>query len=426
MESRLFFKEHGIVERHFLWRERSHNLFLINFFCCLTSPRSNDGSQKREQRIQQTFTMKLMKAVFVTSFAPVGQVAKYFQFGDVAAPVPPLEKDQVICSVKAAGMSVEDLYVAQKSHAGGFFFLQIPEPSPQNPAILGCDFSGTVESVGSNVENLQVGDAVVGLNDAPNKNQQGVWCEHVLTTQDRLVKFDTTCLSFIDAAALVIPAFVATSMFNQAQILTRVMATDGVIDTSPVKCLVIGASGPIGSALIQLLCDDPKIQVTGVCSTENVDRVRKLGATEVLDYTLGSISTQLSSSDSFDCIFDLVGGQELIDETLPFLDKGGCIVTAVGPVRRVGSRILTLWEQTLFFYHLFIWKPLFNLLTTKSYSFVDPPDFTSDLFQPLVDADVKPMVEKIVPFNKEAISEAIDTLQQGKNKERLVLEIDPS
>lgn len=369
--------------------------------------------------------MRLMKAVYITSFAPVGEVANYIKFGDVAEPPVwrPLSNTEVVVQTKAAGMSVEDLFVAQKSHAGGMFFLQISQPSIKNPAILGCDFAGIVKEVGEGVSDLLVGDAVCGLNDAPNKGQQGVWCEQVLTTRDRLVQFDSSVLSFQKAAALVIPAFVATSMFKQAQIHQRVQSNEN--DDTTMKCLVVGASGPIGSALTSLLCcESNSVEVTGVCSTANVEKVRRLGVGRVLDYTCGSITSQLDQDESFDCVFDLVGGRDLQDETLPLLNDGGSFVTAVGPIKDIGSRILTLSEQNFFFYHLFLWMPFFNLFSGRKYAFVDPPDFTRDLFEPIVNAHVEPQIERVVQFKEEAIREAIKELQKNRSKGRLILDID--
>jgi len=206
-------------------------------------------------------------------------------------------------------------------------------------------------------------------------------------------------------------------------------------NTLPLRCLVVGASGSIGSILVQLLCAccGPNA-VTGVCSTANVDKVRRLGAHEVYDYTKRSSRKQLEESGrpKFDVVFDLVGGKDIQEESLQYLlkpTKKSTFVTAVGPVRNVGQRILTRDEQTQFGYHLFLWRPFHNLFRRNqaTYKLVLPEHLTPKLWQPLMDAKITaPKLDRVVPFEENALREGMEYVMAKRVQGRVAIAIAPN
>ena len=96
------------------------------------------------------------------------------------------------------------------------------------------------------------------------------------------------------------------------------------------RCLVLGASGGLGTVMLQLL-RRRGVHIVAVCSGSNADTVRRLGADEVVDRTAAPFGEQLAGADKFDVVFDFVGGTETQQGAVPLLRRGGQFVTAVGP-----------------------------------------------------------------------------------------------
>lgn len=155
--------------------------------------------------------------------------------------------------------------------------------------IRGRDFAGTIEAVGPGVTDWQVGDEVMGEDDA-------TLAEYATVPAGCLAR-KPDALSFEDAAALPLAAVTADLCLRVA----KVSAGDRV--------LIIGASGGVGTFAVQL-ATALGATVTGVCRTRNIDMVRRLGATEVIDYTRNDFSRDKAS---YDAVLDLVGNRRLRD-----------------------------------------------------------------------------------------------------------------
>jgi NADPH:quinone reductase-like Zn-dependent oxidoreductase len=385
--------------------------------------------------------MRLTKAIFVTSFPPLGTVPQHIQVANLpeAAVVPPRIKGaQVLVENKASILTRDDVYIAQKSFAGGFPFLQVPEPTPDNPLVLGCEFAGIVRALGPDLletdVSLRVGNFVCGFNDIPNQGHKGTWTEQVLTEKKMIVKFDPKKLTtFCQAAAFVLPAVVSTAMLEKAGIdITRPKRPE-TSQEPQLRCLVVGAAGSIGCAMTKILSTCPHIHVTGVCSSLNIETVLEHAANDVYDYQNGSSRKQLQDSgkSQFDVVLDLVGGMDIQQEAMDYLLKPTMesrFVTCVGPFRNVGSRVLSTLEQAWFVYHLFLWMPFNNVFRQNKpkYFFIEVDHLSKESFQAVVDAGIEPMVEKIVPFEKEAVREALEYVMSSTPKSgRVALAISP-
>jgi NADPH:quinone reductase-like Zn-dependent oxidoreductase len=171
--------------------------------------------------------------------------------------------------------------------------------------IRGRDFAGVVEAVGPGVTDWTVGDEVLGEDEA-------TLAEYVAVPQTCLAR-KPAGLSFEDAAALPLAAITADLC------LTRGRTEAGS------RVLVIGASGGVGTYATQL-ATARGATVTGVCSTRNVDLVRSLGATDVVDYTREDFATD---GVTYDVVLDLVGNRRLRD-LRRVVTPGGALVLSGG------------------------------------------------------------------------------------------------
>ena len=116
------------------------------------------------------------------------------------------------------------------------------------------------------------------------------------------------------------------------------------LEGSDCRSLVIGASGGIGSVLLQML-KKYKGHITAVCSKDNAENCIKMGANEVVNYADKSFSEELAQKGKFDVIFDLVGGKEIEAQSKLLLKKGAMYVTAVGNNQYMAmDRVLSFGE----------------------------------------------------------------------------------
>jgi NADPH:quinone reductase-like Zn-dependent oxidoreductase len=173
---------------------------------------------------------------------------------------------------------------------------------------MGVDFSGTVEAVGQDVRRFKVGDEVFG-------GHGGALAEYVSIRESRAVAHKPENLSFEQAAALPIAA---------------VTALQGLRDHGQLKAgqkvLINGASGGVGTFAVQI-AKAMGAEVTGVCSTRNVDLVRSLGADHVVDYTK---ETFTEDAQRYDLILDNVGNHSFRN-LARVLEPDGIIVIVGGP-----------------------------------------------------------------------------------------------
>lgn len=164
--------------------------------------------------------------------------------------------------------------------------LAIGITAPRQP-ILGMVMAGEIESVGADVSRFKPGDKVFGMGGL----HFGCYAEHVCWPEDAVLDVVPPNLSYEEAAAIPYGGLFA------AHFLTKVGVQAGQ------RVLIYGASGAIGTSAVQLACH-VGAQVTGVCSSSNIDLVRSLGATAVIDYTRENF---VDRNERYDIIFDAVG-----------------------------------------------------------------------------------------------------------------------
>lgn len=163
-------------------------------------------------------------------------------------------------------------------------------------AVYGIDMCGTVQQVGSDVNEFQVGDVVFGKSDT------GSLAEYAVASADCLARKDPT---WTPAQSAAVPVAYQTSL--QALKIGGISA-DG--DNTGKALLVIGASGGCGLAALQLAKAMGVSRIIGICSAKNRDFVDKAGATEIVDYTDAAAMESFLSDNAgkLDCVYDAATG----------------------------------------------------------------------------------------------------------------------
>jgi NADPH:quinone reductase len=195
------------------------------------------------------------------------------------------------------------------------------------PLVPGHDAAGIVEAVGDGVDGLAVGDAVFGAVGKPYLGE-GTYAQTTTMSVGSLWPKPSS-LDFTQAAAVPLAGATALTLL------------EAVALGAGERVLVLGASGGVGSFLVQL-ASRRGAQVVGVCSGPNLAYARALGAAEVIDYTTDAVSEALGSRhpEGVDAIIDLVGDKAALRALSEQLRPGGRVASAVdaADVEELASR----------------------------------------------------------------------------------------
>src|SRR5437868_5948728 len=236
---------------------------------------------------------------------------------EVQKPVP--QDDEVLVQVHAASVNAGDWHLLRAKP----FMMRLMGYGLLKPkhTILGSDIAGRVEAVGRNITQFQSGDEVFG-NTA--KYGFGGFAEYVSLPEEALVLKPTT-LSFEEAAA--VPQAALTALQG--------LRDKGHIQPGQ-KVLINGASGGVGTFAVQL-AKAFGAEVTAVCSTRNVDRVRSIGADHVIDYTHEDFTR---NGRHYDLIFDAVGNRSVSDYKRALNPGGTCVIAGFTRLPRLFEHML--------------------------------------------------------------------------------------
>ena len=224
------------------------------------------------------------------------------QFKEVEKSTP--KENEVLVKVYAASVNAADWHIMRATP-----FLARLENGLQKPknTKLGADIAGVVEAVGRNVTQFHAGDEVFG---SLPLNELGGFAEYVCADEDELA-LKPAGLTFEQAAAVPLAAFTALQGLRDK----------GQIQPGQ-RVLVNGASGGVGSFAVQI-AKSFGTEVTGVCSTRNLDMVRSIGADHVIDYTKEDFT---QNGQRYDLIFDAVGNRSVSDYKRALSPNGICSV----------------------------------------------------------------------------------------------------
>jgi NADPH:quinone reductase-like Zn-dependent oxidoreductase len=200
---------------------------------------------------------------------------------------PAIGDDEVLVHVRAASVHVGDWILM----TGMPYVMRMGTglSKPKNP-VPGTDIAGTVDAVGPQVQSLRPGDDVFGW-------CTGAFAEYARAPEDQLVKKPAN-LTFEQAAAVGVSASTALQLLRD----------DAKVQPGQ-KVLINGASGGVGTFAVQI-AKAFGAEVTGVCSTKNLDLVRSIGADHVIDYTQEDFR---DGADRYDVILDNVGDRSMAD-----------------------------------------------------------------------------------------------------------------
>ena len=248
-----------------------------------------------------------MKAIIHTGYGPPEEL----QLKDVDKPVP--KDNEVLIKIRATTVSTTDCNFRNLTFVTGLFSflsrLQFGFFKPRN-SILGMDLAGEIEEVGKDVKRFKPGDQVFGT-PAPNP---GTHAEYICIPEDGALVQMPSNMTFDEAAA--IPTAANTALYFIRD-LGRIQ--------SGQKILINGASGGIGTYAVQL-AKYYGANVTGVCSTQNIDLVESLGADEVIDYTKQDFAGRV-----YDVIFDVASKSTFSRSKKSLKKKGVYLVTLPKP-----------------------------------------------------------------------------------------------
>lgn len=301
-------------------------------------------------------------------------------------PAPNIAADEVLVEVRATAVNPADWHMLRGDPYVMRLGFGLTRPRHET---LGMDFAGVVRAVGADVEGLSVGAVVAGA--AP----RGAFAE-LLAVRARDVALVPSGITMEQAAA--IPLAGNTALQG--------VRLGGV--TREHRVLVHGASGGVGTFAVQLV-KMIGAHVTAVCSGRNAERMRALGADEVIDYTREDFAAR---EGAFDVLLDFVGDRSVADcrralrERGTYVSSGGHGSKWFGPILRLlGMAMIAPFTR----------QSLRVLFATS-----DAADVAA-LFDLVWEGKLTPVIDRTYPF--EATPEALRYLETGRARGKVVITV---
>jgi len=315
-----------------------------------------------------------MKAIVYTQYGS----PDVLRFQDMEKPKP--KGNEVRVKIYAASVNAADWHLMRAEP----FLARLENGllKPKNTK-LGADVAGRVEAVGRNVTQFQAGDDVFG--ELP-LDGLGSFAEYVCSTEDALA-LKPANITFEQAAAVPLAAFTALQgLRNKGQIQPG------------QKVLINGAAGGVGTFAVQI-AKSFGTEVTGVCSTRNLDMVRSIGADHVIDYTKEDFT---QTGQRYDLIFDAMGNRSVSDLKRALSPNGICSVAGFTSLSRLFQVMLLGGKKV-------------GLMET-AYSNKKDLLFIKDLLEA---GKVVPVIDRSYPFGE--TPEAIRYLEKGHAQGKVVI-----
>ena len=325
-----------------------------------------------------------MKAIQYTRYGS----PDVLQFKEVNKPV--LKDNQVLIKVYAASANPADWHMMRGKPF--LVHMQFGLLRPKHPA-LGVDLAGRIEAVGSAVTHFRPGDEVFGV---PGSGVLGgSFAEYTAADEDR-VTLKPANLSFEDVAAVPVAG---------------VTALQGLRDYGQIKggqkVLVNGAAGGVGTFAVQI-AKSFGTEVTGVCSTPNLDMVRTIGADHVIDYTKEDFS---KNGQRYDLILDAVANHSVTELSGSLTPTGVLAVVGFGNMFRLFQTMLL--------------GPRMSKPSGKKFRLVSNVKINSeslDFLKGLLETGkIRPVIDRCYPLGDTA--NAIRYLETGHARGKVVVEV---
>jgi NADPH:quinone reductase-like Zn-dependent oxidoreductase len=327
-------------------------------------------------------TTTLMRAIVYSH----GASADVLKLEEIDKPLP--ADDEVLIKIRAAALNPLDYHFLRHT------FIRRIMAKLSKVKILkpGRDVAGEVEAVGRNVTQFKVGDEVFG-------GCNGAFAEYVCARESKLA-IKPSNVSFEEVAATPVAGLTALQgLRDKAQLQPG------------QKVLINGAAGGVGTFETQI-AKTLGGEVTGVCSTRNVELVRSIGADRVIDYTREDFT---SNGKQYDVIFDLVANHSFAEHRRALTPKG--IYIGAGMIGLSGS---TFGLLSRLIPELVRWR----FVSQKSVSLMAKLD-TDDLNvlgALIAEGKVKPVIDR--RYRLSEVPDAVSYLEEGHARGKVIIEID--
>lgn len=319
-----------------------------------------------------TLTMKA--AVCAAYGAP-----EVLQIKTIAKPSP--KDHEVLVKIHATSATSGDCRLRKADPFAVRFFFGLFKP---RKPVLGGVFSGEIEAVGKNVQRFKVGDAVFG-----STLDFGTYAEYICLSETGGLAIKPDSITHTEAAALPFGGITALHFLQKAQ------------PQPGQKVLIYGASGAVGTAAVQM-AKHFGAEVTGVCSTANVEMVKALGADKVIDYTQTDFS---STGEQYDLIYETVNKAPVSACNAALKPDGTLILGAAMPSAMLRGAWLS-WTSRK--------KVIFGVA-------LETPALVNALQQMAEAGQLKAVVDKTYPL--EQIAAAHEYVEQGHKKGNVVIRV---
>jgi NADPH:quinone reductase-like Zn-dependent oxidoreductase len=316
-------------------------------------------------------------------------IYKKYGSSDVFEPVdlekPSPKPNEVLIKVFATTVTSADCMMRRGDTFLSRILLGLFKPK-EKFQILGTEFSGKIEATGKNVKKFIPGDDIFAFRGFGT----GCYAQYKCIDENASIAFKPSNMSYGEAASVVDGATTALFFLKEKADIQKGQ-----------KVLINGASGSIGTFAIQLAkyfgCE-----VTGVCSTKNIELVRSLGADKIVDYSKEDFT---QSHDAYDIIFDTIGKSSFAHCRKALKAKGKYIVTVMTLTSLLQSLISTFGNNKKIIFGMSVNK-------TKALNFI----------RPLIEEGyLKTIIDKQYPL--EEINFAHSYVEKGHKKGNVIITI---
>jgi len=322
-----------------------------------------------------------MKAILSCEYG-----AENLQPREIEKPTP--ADNEVLVRVRAASVNPADGHMIRGSWLGRLFS-GLRKPTNTR---FGTDFAGVVEAVGKSVPNFKPGDEVFGA-------KNGSVAEYICVKAERAIVMKPSNITFEQAGSVGVAGLTALQGLRDKG---RIQAGQ--------KVLINGASGGVGTFAVQI-AKAYGAEVTGVCSTRNVDLVKSIGADHVIDYTKEDFT---KTDQHYDMIYDLVGNHGFSERRRILTPNGICVLAGIGGAgahpETMGRIVGNFWNA--FLSNFTRQKFVFYIAKLTKEDF----DVLRDLMQ---SGKVSPVVDRT--YKLEQTADAVRYMEEGHARGKVVV-----